>query len=175
MLNVVVPPQEELESMSEFLVIKSAQEQREEGVEQPVDTAYIGERDGMPVLKAVFDVHHFHTDDIELCVENDELTLEAVNTEVIETFVLVVFIVFIAFISSTSSSSPSSSSTSTLFLSLTPTITLLIILVFRSLDNKIPARKVHDTPAPVSCGVFITSLPFQLQGTDGLQYFFQKT
>ena len=167
MLNVVVPPQEELESMSEFLVIKSAQEQREEGVEQPVDTAYIGERDGMPVLKAVFDVHHFHTDDIELCVENDELTLEAVNTEVIETFV------FIAFISSTSSSSPSSSST--LFLTLKPTISLLIILVFRSLDNGIPARKVHDTPAPVSCGVFITSLPFQLQGTDGLQYLFQKT
>lgn len=76
--------QEELETMSEFLVIKSAQEQREEGVEQPVDTAYIGDRDGMPVLRAVFDVHHFHTDDIELCVENDELTLEAVNTEVRE-------------------------------------------------------------------------------------------
>ena len=68
--------------MSEFLVIKSAQEQREDGVEQPVDTAYIGERNGMPVLKAAFDVHHFKTNDIELCVENDELSLEAVCTEV---------------------------------------------------------------------------------------------
>ena len=68
--------------MSEFLVIKSAQEQREDGVGQPVDTAYIGERNGMPVLKAAFDVHHFKTNDIELCVENDELSLEAVCTEV---------------------------------------------------------------------------------------------
>jgi len=101
--------------MSEFLVIKSAQEQREEGVEQPVDTAYIGERDGMPVLKAVFDVHHFHTDDIELCVENDELTLEAVNTEVTEcdrNLRLRRLRRFHAFVSSSSSSSPSSSTSS---------------------------------------------------------------
>ena len=51
--------QGELEEMSEFLLIKSAQEQRDEGVEHPVDTAYIDDRDGMPMLKAVFDVHHF--------------------------------------------------------------------------------------------------------------------
>ena len=36
--------------MSEFLVIKSAQEQRLEGIEFPIDTAYISEsHDGKPV------------------------------------------------------------------------------------------------------------------------------
>ena len=35
--------QEELDAMSEFLVIKSTEEQRDEGVEKLVDTAFVGE------------------------------------------------------------------------------------------------------------------------------------
>ena len=35
--------QEELDEMSEFLLIKSTEEQKEEGVEIPVDTAFVGE------------------------------------------------------------------------------------------------------------------------------------
>ena len=34
--------QEELDDMSEFLLLKSTEEQKEEGVEHPVDTAFIG-------------------------------------------------------------------------------------------------------------------------------------
>jgi len=50
--------------MSEFLVLKSTEEQKEEGVDQPVDTAFIEDRDGMPILKASFDVHHFKPDEV---------------------------------------------------------------------------------------------------------------
>jgi len=56
--------QEELDQMSEFLVLKSTEEQREEGVDEPVDTAFIEDRDGMPILKASFDVHHFKPDEV---------------------------------------------------------------------------------------------------------------
>ena len=35
--------QDELDEMSEFLLLKSTEEQKEEGVEHPVDTAFIGE------------------------------------------------------------------------------------------------------------------------------------
>ena len=63
--------------MSEFLMLKSTEEQREEGIEQPVDTAFIDDREGMPVLKAVFDVHHFTPDDIYLAIEDEQLILEA--------------------------------------------------------------------------------------------------
>jgi len=56
--------------MSDFLVIKSTEEQRAEGVESPVDTTYIDDRDGLPILKAVFDIHHFRPDDVTLTVEN---------------------------------------------------------------------------------------------------------
>lgn len=64
--------------MSEFLVLKSTEEQKEEGVEKPVDTAYIDDRDGMPVLKAVFDIHHFHPDQVHLSfTEDNHLILEA--------------------------------------------------------------------------------------------------
>ena len=56
--------QEELDQMSEFLVLKSTEEQKDEGVETPVDTAYIEDRDGMPILKAIFDVHHFKPDEV---------------------------------------------------------------------------------------------------------------
>jgi len=50
--------------MSEFLVLKSTEEQKEDGVDEPVDTAFIEDRDGMPILKASFDVHHFKTDEV---------------------------------------------------------------------------------------------------------------
>ena len=56
--------------MSDFLVIKSTEEQRAEGVESPVDTTYIDDRDGLPILKAVFDIRHFQPDDVTLTVEN---------------------------------------------------------------------------------------------------------
>jgi len=50
--------------MSEFLVLKSTEEQKEEGVDEPVDTAFIEDRDGMPILKASFDIHHFKPDEV---------------------------------------------------------------------------------------------------------------
>ena len=77
----VVLLQEELDEMSEFLVLKSTEEQREEGVEQPVDTAFIEDRDGMPILKAVFDIHLFKPDDVSLQIEDNALLLEAKATE----------------------------------------------------------------------------------------------
>ena len=57
MFTIIIPPtepgaeeferkkaewQEELDEMSEFLLIKSTEEQKEEGVQTPVDTAFIG-------------------------------------------------------------------------------------------------------------------------------------
>lgn len=30
----------------------------------PVDTVFVTERDGLPILRAVFDVHHFHSDEV---------------------------------------------------------------------------------------------------------------
>ncbi len=73
--------QEELDHMSEFLVMKSTEEQREEGVETPVDTAFVEDKDGMPILKAVFDIHHFTPDEIQLSVENEQLLLEGRTTD----------------------------------------------------------------------------------------------
>lgn len=73
--------QEELEGMSDFLVLKSTEEQRAEGVEQPVDTAYVEDKDGMPILKAVFDVSHFKPDDIQYNIENDQLTIEGTDID----------------------------------------------------------------------------------------------
>ena len=53
--------------MSEFLLIKSSEEQLlSEDSGSPVDTAYVTERDGLPILRAVFDVHHFHPDEVRL-------------------------------------------------------------------------------------------------------------
>ncbi|ESN92279.1 hypothetical protein HELRODRAFT_194315 [Helobdella robusta] len=69
--------QEELDQMSDFLVLKSTEEQREEGVASPVDTAYLDDKDGMPVLKACFDVQHFKPDEVQLSVENGILTVFA--------------------------------------------------------------------------------------------------
>ena len=45
-------------------MLKSTEEQKEEGVDEPVDTAFIEDRDGMPILKASFDVHHFKPDEV---------------------------------------------------------------------------------------------------------------
>ena len=74
---VVIIFQEELDQMSDFLVLKSTEEQKEDGVEHPVDTAFIDDRDGMPMLKAIFDVHHFKADEVQLSVEDGHLTLLA--------------------------------------------------------------------------------------------------
>ena len=67
--DAVIVLQKDLEEMSDFLVIKSTEEQRAEGVQSPVDTAYVDDRDGLPILKAVFDIHHFRPDDVTLTVE----------------------------------------------------------------------------------------------------------
>ncbi|ESO09886.1 hypothetical protein HELRODRAFT_190314 [Helobdella robusta] len=67
----------DLEEMSEFLVIKSTEEQKQDGVSELIDTAFIDDRDGLPVLKAVFDLHHFQTDDVTVEIENDQLLLVA--------------------------------------------------------------------------------------------------
>ena len=56
--------QQELETMSDFLVLKSTDEQREEGLSQLVDTATVEDRDGMPVFRAFFDVRHFKPDEV---------------------------------------------------------------------------------------------------------------
>ncbi len=73
--------QDELEEKSEFLYIKSANEQKEEGVSQPLDTAFIEEKDGLPFLKCVFDVKYFKKEDIHLDVEDNQLVLQARTTE----------------------------------------------------------------------------------------------
>ena len=73
--------QEELDTMSEFLVLKSTEEQKDDGVEDPVDTACIGDREGFPVLRARFDVHHFTKEEIDLRVEGDQLLLDAQTTD----------------------------------------------------------------------------------------------
>lgn len=73
--------QDELEEMSEFLYIKSATEQKEEGVNQPVDTATIEDIDGLPYLKAVFDVKYFRKEDITMQIVDDTLVLQARTTE----------------------------------------------------------------------------------------------
>lgn len=63
--------------MRKFLVIKSTAQQRREGVERPVDTAYVENEDGRLWLRAVFDVHHFQPDEIEVKVENRQLQVKA--------------------------------------------------------------------------------------------------
>jgi len=50
---------------SEFLLIKSSEEQLlTDEAGSPVDTAYVTERDGLPILRAVFDVRHFRPDEV---------------------------------------------------------------------------------------------------------------
>jgi len=58
--------------MSEFLVLKSTEEQKEEGIDELVDTAFIEDRDGMPILKASFDVHHFKPNEVISCFYTDK-------------------------------------------------------------------------------------------------------
>jgi len=53
---------------NEFLTIKSTEQQKKEGVERPVDTAFVEEQNGQLFLKAVFDVHHFKPEEVSLKV-----------------------------------------------------------------------------------------------------------
>ena len=59
-----ISSQEELEQMSEFLVLKSTQQQKFEGVGQPVDTAYIDYKEGQPILRACFDIKYFKPEEV---------------------------------------------------------------------------------------------------------------
>ena len=67
--------------MSEFLLIKSFNEQAEEGEEQPVDTAFIEDRQGTPYLKAMFDVKHFKPEDVDVHIEDGNLVVTAQGVE----------------------------------------------------------------------------------------------
>lgn len=69
--------QAERTEMRKFLVMKSTEQQRREGVERPVDTAYVENHEGRLVLKAVFDVHHFKPEEIEVKVEDRQLQVKA--------------------------------------------------------------------------------------------------
>ncbi len=73
--------QDELEEMSEFLLIKSFNEQAEEGEEQPVDTAFIEDRQGTPYLKACFDVKHFKPEEVDVRIEDGTLVVTAQGVE----------------------------------------------------------------------------------------------
>ena len=73
--------QDELEEMSEFLLIKSFNEQAEESVDKPVDTAFIEDRQGTPYLKALFDVKHFKAEDVDVNVEDGTLVVTAQGVE----------------------------------------------------------------------------------------------
>jgi len=53
---------------NEFLTIKSTEQQKKEGVERLVDTAFVEEHNGKLILKAVFDVHHFKAEEVFLKV-----------------------------------------------------------------------------------------------------------
>ena len=55
-------------SAKEFLTIKSTEQQKKEGVERLVDTAFVEEHNGELILKAVFDVHHFKPEEVSLKV-----------------------------------------------------------------------------------------------------------
>jgi len=55
-------------SANEFLTIKSTEQQKKEGVERLVDTAFVEEHNGELILKAVFDVHHFKPQEVSLKV-----------------------------------------------------------------------------------------------------------
>ena len=58
--------QDETTAKSELLLIKSSEDQLlSEDAGSPVDTAYVTERDGLPILRAVFDVHYFHPDEVK--------------------------------------------------------------------------------------------------------------
>ena len=62
-------------------MIKSTHEQQEEGTSQPVDSAFIEDKDGMPFLKALFDVRHFKEEDISVKIEESQLVMTAQNLE----------------------------------------------------------------------------------------------
>jgi len=68
---------QKLNPVTDFLVMKSTEQQKREGIDQPVDTAYVKEINGKLMLIAVFDVHHFKPDDIIIKVNNGQLSLTA--------------------------------------------------------------------------------------------------
>ena len=43
--------QDELDVMSEFLLLKTTEEQKDEGAVVPVDTAFIDDREGMKICR----------------------------------------------------------------------------------------------------------------------------
>lgn len=63
--------------MKKFLVIKSTKQQLREGVEQPVDTAYIESRGGRLHLKAVFEVKNFKPEEINVQIVDNRLEMTA--------------------------------------------------------------------------------------------------
>jgi len=67
--------------MSDFLVLKSTEVQKEEGAAELVDTAYIIDRDGLPSLRAVFDVQHFKPTEVFISFDDDLLTIQAESFE----------------------------------------------------------------------------------------------
>ena len=67
--------------MADFLVLKSTEEQRAEGVECPVDTAFVEDRDGLPILKAIFDIRHFRPSDVTITIEQTSGNMAATAEE----------------------------------------------------------------------------------------------
>ena len=62
--------------MSEFLVLKSTEEQLNEGQDLLIDSARVEDRNGLPVLKMVFDVHHFREDEVQVFIILQRLRFE---------------------------------------------------------------------------------------------------
>ena len=70
--------QDEMQEISEeFLLLKSTNEQQEEGMHPIVDSATVCDVDDLPTLRLTFDVHSFRIDDVILDVKENLLTLEA--------------------------------------------------------------------------------------------------
>ena len=61
----------------EFLLMKPSQE----NLENKIDTAYIENKDGLPVLKATFDMKHFKREDIDVRIEDGHIVVEAQHTD----------------------------------------------------------------------------------------------
>ena len=72
--------QELMEMGDEFLLMKPSQE----NLENKTDTAYIENKDGLPVLKATFDMKHFKREDIKVRIEDGHIVVEAKHTDDID-------------------------------------------------------------------------------------------
>jgi HSP20 family molecular chaperone IbpA len=66
-----------MDQSSEFLVLKSTEQQKKEGAVRPVDTASIEDINGTLVLKALFDVQHFKPEEVYLEIKDRRLTVTA--------------------------------------------------------------------------------------------------